>query len=137
MTSSTNRIAGFSLVELMIVVAIVGILAAIGYPSYQNYARESKRTDARAGLERMAQLQERFFSDNNRYTSVASALGYGSNSPASPEGYWTLTVQAGDNATFTVRAAPGGSRGHVDPDCQTMDLDAAGRKISSPTSECW
>ena len=71
-TPSTRYLErGFSLTELMIVIIIVGVLAAFGLPAYQDYSRASKRSDAHEGLLRMAQLQERFFTDN----TITSGLG--------------------------------------------------------------
>ena len=67
-----QRHGGFSLIELMIVVAIVGVLATIAYPSYQDYVRRAARAEARAAMLHMAQLQERNFSDRGAYVAVAS-----------------------------------------------------------------
>ncbi len=69
-----SRFSGFTLIELMIVVAIVGILATIAYPSYQDYVRRSARAEARAAMLNMAQLQERNFSDRGAYVAITSAL---------------------------------------------------------------
>ena len=66
---------GFTLIELMIVVVIVGILAAIAYPAYQQYARETKRADAHAALLRIATLEEKFFSNNNQYAASTTTRG--------------------------------------------------------------
>ena len=123
---------GFTLTELMIVVAIVAILAAIGMPSYQNYARQAKRADAHDGITVMAQLQEKFFTENNRYTANPTELGYASNTPASNEGFWQLSVPTGTATGYTIRAVP--SATHTDPDCTQIEQSSLGAK--SPTI-CW
>ena len=66
---------GFTLIELMITVAVVGILAAIAYPSYQDSIRKSRRADAKSALLDAAHRQERFFTENNQYTNVLVAPG--------------------------------------------------------------
>lgn len=74
---NTARKKGFTLIEMMIVVAIIGILAAIAYPSYQQQIRQSRRADAQAALVSLAGAMERIFSQSNSYTigGVAPALG--------------------------------------------------------------
>jgi type IV pilus assembly protein PilE len=69
-----QRHGGFTLIELMIVVAVIGILARIAYPSYQDYVRRAARAEARAAMLHMAQLQERNFSDRGAYVAIASGL---------------------------------------------------------------
>jgi type IV pilus assembly protein PilE len=69
-----NHHRGFTLIELMIVVAVVGILATIAYPSFQDYVRRAARAEARAAMLHMAQLQERNFSDRGAYVAIASGL---------------------------------------------------------------
>jgi type IV pilus assembly protein PilE len=131
-----ERQGGFSLTELLIVIVIVGVLAGIGLPAYQDYARKSKRSDAHQGLSRLAQLQERFFTDNNSYAANATQLGYPSNTPASTGGYWQLSVVSG-GPTYVVQAVPTG--GHIDADCATMTLDSSGVRGSTPpgAANCW
>lgn len=129
----------------MIVVVIVGIIAAIALPSYQDYARGAKRADAHEGLNHMAQLQERFFTENNAYATAASALGYTADAtddppvtadaPRSKNGHWTLSVTAGGTA-FALQAVPRG--GHADPECLTITLDSTGTRSSTPAgNNCW
>ena len=69
-----KKSSGFTLVELMIVVAIVGILASIAYPSYTQYVQKSKRTEAMVALMQAAQIQEKYYSQNLRYAKDATQL---------------------------------------------------------------
>ena len=125
---------GFTLIELMIVVVIVGVLAAIAYPSYQQYARESKRADAHAALLRIATLEEKFFSNNNTYTTSTTALGYAANPAASNDGYWAISITANPAVSFTLTAVPAGS--HVDADCVAgITLSSAG--LRGGPAGCW
>ena len=131
----SSRQRGFSLTELLIVMVIIGVLAAIGLPAYQDYTRSTKRADATQALSRMAQLQERFFTDRNAYAVNATQLGYASNTPTSTGGYWQLQVLAGGN-TYNLQAAP--LAPHQDPECTTITLNSAGNRGSTPgVEDCW
>jgi len=126
-----SKAKGFTLVELMIVVAIIAILAGIGFPSYQQYMRETRRSDAYAALARMADLQERFYLQNKTYTTDITQLG-GANSA---EAYYSLSVPAADSNTYTLQAdAVAGGPQASDAGCTTMNLNQAGTK--TPTA-CW
>ncbi len=107
------RSQGFTLVELMVTVVILAIIVGIAYPSYRNYTIQTRRSDAQIGLTRMANLQEKFFSACNRYTSThAGALGactglnYGpivAGNALSPERHYRLTTDT------SAGACPGGA----------------------------
>ncbi len=132
---SARANGGFTLIELMIVVVIISILAAIAYPAYQQYARETKRADAHAALLRIATLEEKFFSNNNGYTTnlAVGGIGYAANPAASNDGYWAVSVtSAGVAAAFTLTAVPAG--GHVDGECPSITLTSAG--LRGPAA-CW
>jgi type IV pilus assembly protein PilE len=116
----------------MIVVIIISVLAAIAYPAYQNYTRESKRADAHTALMRIAALEEKHFSDNNVYANSTTTLGYAAHPAMSNEGFWAVTVTAVGPAAFTLIASPAGS--HSDPDCNTITLTSAGMKTPA---RCW
>src|SRR5690606_16242997 len=74
--SKAGKMRGFTMIELMIVVVIVGILAAIAYPSYRSYVLRANRAEARALLLDIAAREERFFSNNNTYTADLTQLGF-------------------------------------------------------------
>jgi len=132
----TSKIeSGFTLIEIMIVVAIISILAAIGYPAYQDSVRKSKRTDARSALLKAAALQERWYMNTNAYTTTLANIG----GATSPDGYYAITVNntaCGNNSCFQVVATPAAP--FSDPGCTTLTLNELGQQGSTGSStECW
>jgi len=123
---------GYSLLELMTVVAIVGILVSIAYPSYQLNALETKRADAHATMLRIATAQEKFFANNNFYATSTTSLGYAAHPAISGEGFWAILVTGVGAAAFTLSAAPAG--GHVDATCGGITLTSAG---AEGPAGCW
>ncbi|WP_280548358.1 type IV pilin protein [Halomonas sp. 11-S5] len=101
-SGSARRSAGFTLIELMIVVAIVAILASIAYPSYTRYVERSKRTDAYAGLQNAAGVLERCYTVYNSYNDSNCSLEDGNTLP-SPEDYYTIFIAA-SGSSYTVSA---------------------------------
>ncbi len=125
-----NHEQGFSLPELIIVVAIIGILAGIVYPSYSQYMYEVRRSDAWSALTAAAAAQERWYSINHAYTNAVNSLGGSS----SPEGYYTISVEA-NSASFTLTAtALNTDVQATDSGCTEITLDHFG--IQAP-QECW
>ncbi|MBI3772298.1 MAG: type IV pilin protein [Gammaproteobacteria bacterium] len=90
-----RRRIGFTLIELMIAVAIIGILAAITYPAYQDQIRKSRRSDGIALLTNGIALQERYFTDHNTYTVMLADLGYTANAPSEHNFYQMSAVACG------------------------------------------
>lgn len=134
MSNNTRTMRGFTLVELMITVTIIGILAAIVYPSYQEYVLRGNRSEGMAFLNDAAARQERFLSQNNTYADAAAKLGYSSSS--SPTGLYTLGVSATAATAYSLTAVPT----RTDAKCGTLSLNQAGTKGKTGTAavaDCW
>ena len=143
------RVAGFSLVEMLVVVALIGIIAAVAYPSYTQFVTRSNRTVAHSLMTQIADRQEQFFLDNKRYAAGLGELGYAAaaisvNSdsapvdPADPDRIYTLQLVNTSATTFTVNAAPALSQAARDETCQTLTLTHRGQKgHTGPGSDCW
>ena len=111
---------GYSLIELMIVVAIIAILASVAYPSYRDSVMRSRRADGKAAILDMAQRVERFYSENNTYTGAAAGV----NSPQnSAEGFYSVAVTVPNPATgngYIVTATPQNGQETNDTECQSF-----------------
>lgn len=125
---------GFTLIEVMIVVAIVAILAAVAYPSYISYLRRGHRVDTEQQLMTLAQLNQQRFLDTRAYTSTVGDLA---TVPSSISTYYTFTItlDAGPPAGFSIAAAPQGSQ--VNDSCGTLTITSSGSKTSSSGTNCW
>ncbi|PJO51569.1 pilus assembly protein PilE [Stenotrophomonas lactitubi] len=132
------RAPGFTLIELMIVVAVVAILAAVAYPSYADQVRKSRRAQAKADLVEYAQSAERSHTTNNTYANFR--FSNGATSIQSPrEGgtaYYTVSIQAAQG-TFTLTAAPQGTQ--TKDKCGTLTVNQANVKTpaASTVAGCW
>ncbi|WP_281280130.1 type IV pilin protein [Panacagrimonas perspica] len=127
--------AGFNLIELMIVVSIVGILAAIAYPSYRESVRKGNRTDAQAALTGLAAVMERDFLRNNGYRDVITAGLYPARVPLE-SGAQTYALSITSTATtYTLSAAPSG--GQSGDRCGTLTLASSGAQGPTTPVDCW
>jgi len=134
----SKEINGFTLLEMLIVVAIAGILASVAYPQYTEYVKRAARADAMVLLLDAANKQEQYYADNRSYTDDLSLI----NVPTTSEnGYFTIAVEvpdAGTSFTITATAAAGAVAG--DTACTTFTITDTGVKGSTGTSDtddCW
>ncbi|MDY7574240.1 type IV pilin protein [Actimicrobium sp. CCI2.3] len=124
MRGSTRN--GFTLIELMIAVAVMAILTAIAYPSYVEQVNKSRRAEAKSAILQTASLQERFYTLNNTYSTalLASSTRY------------TITVTTPATDTYTITAVPL----FTDDKCGTLTYDQLGTKTVSGSADlayCW
>ena len=134
---------GFTLIELMVTVAIVSILATIAIASYSSQIQKSRRTDARSALLDLAGREENLFSTTNAYSATPSDLGYGpvgSNFPITVgSGYYSVTVAIPTPTSYTITATPVGSQA-ADTTCATLSVNQLGVQSSTGTgtaATCW
>lgn len=140
-----SRNLGFSLIELMIVVAIVAILSMVAYPSYQQYIAQGVRSEGAAILLEAAAKQEQYYLDFHTYASSMTALGYSANPLVYPLGSGTAgTYQisvSGNADGFTLTATAINKQAARDSDCSSLKLDHLGTRSSNSDSTdvtgCW
>lgn len=126
--------AGFTLIELMIVVAIVGILAAIALPSYNRYVRESRRIDGQSALHQLALAQEKYRSTNATYASTVGQLGVSANSP---DGHYTLAIGSATATAFTATATAITPSQQADTGCTALTLSVSSGVTTTGPAGCW
>lgn len=136
-----SAMRGFTMIEIIIVVAIVSVVAAIAYPSYQDSVRKSRRADARAVLTEAAQLMERGYTANLTagYTNVTLPTELTSSPKGSSNGYYTIALGGVGQNTFTLTATPTSTGGQYKDKCGALTLNNAGVKGqgSGTVEECW
>jgi type IV pilus assembly protein PilE len=139
-TQAAGRSQGFTLIEMMIVVAIVAILAAVVVPSYQSYVVKARRTEAKSALTQAAQSLERFATENAASGYSTATLGPTGVFPnRSESGYYALSISGQSVSGFTLQATPQGAQAG-DAGCANFILDQRGaRSVSGSKTwqECW
>ena len=132
-----KQYAGFTLIELMVTVAIIAILATVALPSYQNHVMRANRSAAASFLMEMANMQERYYLDARAYAADMSALG--ASTPAELSDRYTITTVGNNAATppsYSVSAAPKGAQSS--DSCGTLTLNNKGEKgHASGATRCW
>lgn len=131
--SSRRRMRGFTLIELVIVLAVVAILAAVALPAYQDQVRSSRRTEAREAMMSIQAAQERWRSNNTSYAAALADLGQ---SAATDNYTYALSGASATGYTVTATAT---ARQAGDSACATITVTvAAGNSMTyGPTDACW
>ena len=126
-----------TLIELMLVIVVLGILAAIAYPNYQEMSARAKRNEAKAALLQIAAQQERWYLNNNTYTTQMTNLGFTVDADFITEsGSYRINVPFADANNFTATAVylPDNPESGK---CRTFQLDGRGERTSAPLDDCW
>lgn len=131
---------GFTLIEVMIVVAILAVIAAIAFPSYMESVRKSRRADAKSALMAASQAMEKYFTE--RQTYVNATLGSNATDvykTTSPDGYYTLSFSVASTASaYSLQAAPTAGKGQTNDKCGTFSINQLGAKsVSTTEPNCW
>jgi type IV pilus assembly protein PilE len=146
---TANRMQGFTLIELMIVIVIVAILVSIGYPSYTQYLTRAKRQAAKNMIYQITDRQEQFFLDNRSYAANLTALGFAADTMAldrngqitdasDTERTYTFDLTNTSATTYTVSIAPQLAQASHDSACGTLTLTHTGNRDNSGTAtNCW
>lgn len=149
-----GREAGFTLIELMIVVVIATILLTIAIPMYLGQIRESRRTDARNTLVDLAAREERYFATQNAYTPTAANLGYtgwGTGNPVGSGYYYVVSpsvpdpsAPAGSPPSYSITAKPESGKGQdQDSTCASFTIESNGKRsalnssLADSSATCW
>jgi type IV pilus assembly protein PilE len=145
-----KRMKGFTLIELVVAMLIIGILAAVAIPSYNSYTRKARRVEAKTALLDLASLEERYFSVNNGYTNSQSLLGYSGTAGALfnvGSGYYQVQITGvaaptlTTVATYTLTATPTPGTDQVnDTTCTSFTITNQGVQTATPTANtttCW
>jgi len=141
--------SGVTLLELLVAVAIVGVLGSIAYPSYMQYVVRTNRSIAKSMLLQVADRQEQFFGDNKTYAADLTALGFAANGfmvddqggvvgATSTDRLYAITLTNTSAVTYTVNATPQLMQANRDPHCQALTLTHTGlRGQTGPSNNCW
>lgn len=134
-TNMSRRNTGFTLIELMIVVAIIAILAAIAYPVYTNYIQQSRRSDAQSDLVELANFMERHYSKSGSYASATLPFNKTPRGATGSDVYYDITLNVPDSGqAYTLIATPANAQ--TGDECGVLKLTQTGQR-GAAQSNCW
>ena len=142
MRDRSRRTSGFTLIELMITVAVVGVLSAVAYPAYQDSIRKGRRADARALLQAAGLAQEKYRLNNATFASATTDLAPPcptSGNCNSEQTYYRLATPTGVSATgYTLTANAVAASQTADTGCTAITYAVSGSTITyGPSNTCW
>jgi type IV pilus assembly protein PilE len=147
--SMRKKTRGFTLIEMMIVVAIIAIIAAFAFPAYQRYGQRARRADGKELLMRVAAAQERYYTNFNRYATspLTAATSLGLSSLTSQRGYYTITSAngaTGNTQSYVLTATPVAGGAQAQDKCGALGVNNTGGKTPIATAmpqnsngACW
>jgi type IV pilus assembly protein PilE len=131
-----QKTRGFTLIELIIVIAIIGILVAIAVPSYQNHLRKGRRAEAQGFVTQIAQRQQQYLLDARTYAFTVADLGL--TPPASVSSHYAIAITGGSTPpTFTVTADPSASTVQSPDGILTMTHTGAKQRLVDGVDKGW
>jgi type IV pilus assembly protein PilE len=138
MQAKLIRAKGLTLIELLCVIAIIGILAAISYPMFAEQSAKGRRASARALIYEVLQHEERFYTENNTYTTNLAALGLPS-PLQTDQGTHVITLAVGPTGNLTTSVSITGTALVADSKCTTLTLTSANGQsgTGSQPAVCW
>jgi type IV pilus assembly protein PilE len=135
MHKAKYRQHGFTLIELMITVAIVAILAAVAYPSYTKYVQRGYRSEGIAMLTDAVARMERYYAQNNNYTNATTLAALGITNANSTNNRYTLQAPTVTATTYTLSVVP--INAQTSDTCGTLTIDQSGTKTSTAGTDCF
>jgi len=141
---------GFTLTELLVVITIVGLLAALAIPSYLEHVTKTRRSEGQAALFDVAERMERYYSQNNTYETATIATGNAITdlltTAQTAEDWYAISIAAQTASSYTLQATPQGAQSTSDTRCQSLTINSLGAKSitdgpsGTPTgaaADCW
>ena len=137
-----KKVAGFTLVEILIVIVLIGVLAAIALPSYQRSIENSRRADGMAVMQGLSQAMERYYTETGTYTGASAGL-YSRKAPVEGAAvYYNLTISVLNSADYTLLATPANAQSGdgfltlTNTGQRGWDRDNSGT-VEAATEQCW
>ena len=135
--------AGFTLIELVIVMAVLTLLVTMAYPSYLEHMNKVRRADALGPLLDVVSRQEQYMLDHKQYAGNMTQLGFAANPYITPEGYYSVavvTAGCGTSPCYRFTATPVSGKAQAkDAKCTSLSINSAGSKTAtgSASTKCW
>jgi type IV pilus assembly protein PilE len=127
---------GFSLIELLIAMIVVGIISAVAYPSYLSFITKVNRTEAQRELLRLANIQEHYYVNEGKYASSLILLGFERAEYQTESGRYEIYISASSDTNFNLTAQAKGAQRNNDEGCLTMSINEVGERAADSVF-CW